>query len=327
MNPLEANRPAFGPRSTRRGHVESWFIKLNKPDGSRALWLKWTLFADGRSPPRAESWAIAFERGRPPRGGKRSAPLESHDTRAEPFTLAFDSNRFDGDHTQGQVTTASVDIVWSFELSPRVPMLAPFPYEWMYRARFPEFKLVSPVPDALARGSYTIDGERVDVSGWRVMQGHNWGVRHTHRYAWCQAAGFDEADDVVFEGFSGRLRKARMELPWLSLAALWIEGAWLRFDAPSSIVGTHAEASVMRWVATFVRPDTTLHVEATAEPAEAAALLYANPDAPITHCLNSKLATLRLKLSDRSGERVFHTRRAALELGWPSTDHGVTVVA
>ncbi len=56
------NAVRFEPGS--RGHVESYFFKLNDPAGNRALWLKATILArlDG-SPPVAEAWAIAFERG------------------------------------------------------------------------------------------------------------------------------------------------------------------------------------------------------------------------------------------------------------------------
>jgi hypothetical protein len=197
----------------------------------------------------------------------------------------------------------------------------------MYRARLPEQKLTSPIPDAVASGSLTVDGETLDLSGWRGMQGHNWGTRHTYRYAWCHANGFDGAEDVVFEGFSARVRKAGVELPWATLAFLWIDGGWLRFDRPAVIAAASAEASVARWKFSSEAHGYTLRGESDAPIDQTVGLHYVNPNDAITYCLNSKLANLRLVLDGPSGRHELVTHRAALEIGWPSADHGITMVA
>jgi hypothetical protein len=197
----------------------------------------------------------------------------------------------------------------------------------MYRARFPDQKLTSPIPDAAVRGRIVVDGESIDVTGWRGMQGHNWGVRHTHRYVWCHAGGFDGADDVVFEGFSARVRKGGVELPWLTLGFLWIDGGWLRFDRPAAIAASKADAGIARWRFRTRSQGHVLHGEASAALDQTVGLHYANPRDATTYCLNSKLASLHLVLEGPSGAREFDTTRAALEIGWPSADHGVSMVA
>ena len=57
-------------------------------------------------------------------------------------------------------------------------------------------------------GSLTVDGEKVDIAGWIGSQNHNWGSRHTDRYAWGQVAGFDEQPDAFLECSTARLRMA-----------------------------------------------------------------------------------------------------------------------
>lgn len=328
MIPPNGNLPAFDPtRAARDGHVESYFIKVNSPDGHRALWLKWTLFAAADTPARAECWAIAFCRGQQPRAVKRSMPLDVPTMLRTPFALQFGTARFDGRHTTGELNGPSVRLQWDLTLEPRVPPLHHLPYAWMYRTRMPETKLTSPIPDATVSGWFAVDGTHIDATGWRGMQGHNWGTRHTHRYAWCHASGFDEADDVVFEGLSARLSRAGIELPWLTMGFLWIDGRWLRFDRPVSMVRARATASVMQWRFEIRAGDFALWGEASAAPEDTAGLHYVNPRGPVTYCLNSKLASLTLGWLGPHGGRTLHTRRAALELGWPTADHGIAMVA
>jgi hypothetical protein len=197
----------------------------------------------------------------------------------------------------------------------------------MYTGPLPEAKMTSPVPDALAAGEYTVDGETVSVAGWRAMHGHNWGKRQAYRYAWCQAAGFREEPDAVFEAISVRLLRGPFELPWLSAFWLYLDGAWLRFDAPRSIAGTPVRAGVMRYAFECAQVPYDLRGEALARPEDTVGLHYNNPAAPITYCLNTKLADLSLRLRGPHGERLLTTNRAALEIGWPSADHGIAMMA
>jgi hypothetical protein len=318
------NAPAYKPGSKK--HLESFFIKLNEPNGQRALWLRWTIFAEPGLAPRAECWGIAFERGRRPRAVKRSMILDASMIRS-PLLLDFGGMRFDGRHAVGEIVGPNVSLSWQFDLDPRIEALQPYPYNWMYRGKLPEQKVTSPIPDASVRGVVHVDGERWDVSGWRGMQGHNWGTRHTYRYAWCQATGFNGHEDLVFEGGSGRLFKAGMELPWITMVYLFIDGRWERFDRPASIMAARASVSVMRW--SFETRSERYQVRGVAHTStdQAVGLHYGNPDGSITYCLNSKLADLTLEIDGPSGSRTFSTSRAALELGWPTADHGVIMAA
>ena len=51
-----------------------------------------------------------------------------------------------------------------------------------------------------------VDGREIDVTGWRGSQNHNWGTKHTDRYAWAQCNVFEGAPDTYMEMMSARLK-------------------------------------------------------------------------------------------------------------------------
>ncbi len=324
----KAERIAFDPgHARRRGHVESYFVKFTSPDAQRSLWLRWTILADGRNAPRAEIWAIAFRRGHRHVVAKRSMKLNATEMLGTPGRLSFDTATFDGSHAEGTVEGGDACIQFDVKLFPRIGPLRQYPFEWMYRASVPEVKFTTPIPDAIADGWYEVDGARIDVTGWRAMHGHNWGSRNSNRYAWCHAAGFDGADDVVFEHGSARLFKAGLELPWLGVGFLFIDGAWVRFDAPRTIGASRSRVRIMEWSFELEQGDWRVRGTASATPDLVVGLHYWNPNAPTTYCLNSKLARLELDVTGPRGQRRLCTNAAAFEIGWPSADHGIPMRA
>jgi len=62
-----------------------------------------------------------------------------------------------------------------------------------------EGKVPVGTPNADYTGTLTVDGCEIPIDGWRGSQNHNWGSRHTDRYAWGQVAGFDNAPDAFLE--------------------------------------------------------------------------------------------------------------------------------
>jgi hypothetical protein len=51
---------------------------------------------------------------------------------------------------------------------------------------------------ATYQGHLTVNGETIDVADWVGSQNHNWGSKHTDRYAWGQVAGFDAHPEGFF---------------------------------------------------------------------------------------------------------------------------------
>jgi hypothetical protein len=199
----------------RKGHLESTFLKLNDPQGKRALWVKLTIFAPTartsggppfeRGKPVAEAWAIAFDRAgdeAPPTSyrepgvapaararnaaAKQTVPVEQAElARERPFRLRVAgvelSSEKDGAlHARGEVDHGEVRIRFDLRLRPRdrAP-LVPFPHAVMYEAPFPKSKLVSPIVDALAEGTVDVDRATGEHAHWAV---EGWPAMQGHNW-------------------------------------------------------------------------------------------------------------------------------------------------
>src|SRR6185436_10417730 len=86
----------------------------------------------------------------------------------------------------------------------------------LYSTPLPRAKTVIPQPLAKFTGSITVDGTRQPIEAWVGSQNHNWGPRHTYRYAWAQICGFDEAPDAFLECSTAQLKIGPIVTPPLS---------------------------------------------------------------------------------------------------------------
>jgi hypothetical protein len=203
----------------------------------------------------------------------------------------------------------------------------------MYTASFPRSKTLTPAPDTRLRGRFRVFGEDWHVDGWRAAQGHNWGASHAHAYAWvhtnalCDEAG-EPLDGVWFEALTGRVRVAGgLISPWLSVAAIAIDGRIVRFDGLRALCSRKVavDSRSYRVELHAGAASLTAHFEAARE--QFAGLRYEDPDGDSLACLNSKLATAYIELRRDGRTTRLHGRQAALELGTRRPDHGVTMLA
>ena len=318
-----------------RGHVESYFLKLNDPGGSRALWLKATILERrGRGAlPVAEAWAIAFDRG-----GRHVAAKETVALREACFSrerlgvrvaeLALEEGRARGSVTGSALTGSSSRIDFDLAFTTAAPALVPFPSPRMYEGPLPSSKLVSPHPDSRFEGSYSVDGERVRVEGWHGMQGHNWGTRHAELYAWCHCNQWEGDEDLVLEGVTARVKVGPLLAPPLTVLCVRHRGVRHDMNAPLELLRARGRIGARRW--TFSAESSLARVsgEVWAETPDFVGLAYENPGGETTYCLNSKIARARVRLSvaGRPAKDVI-TRAAALEIGTKDPEHGVAMLA
>jgi hypothetical protein len=290
------------------GHAESWFIKANDPAGGRAIWIRFTVLSPEGRPGDAvvEVWAVAFDR-ETNTSGKDTFPAAAAHVGGSPLRIAAGESTLEPGRTRGRVRAGGGTIAWDLRFPGDAPALHLFPVDALYELdRFPRQKLTTPVPDARFAGSIEVSGEAWAVDGWPGMQGHNWGRGHTHRYAWAHVNTFEGAPGTVFEGASARLAVGPLVTPPLTVAVLRHRGREHDFRGLRSWLGA-SDVRRGRW--SFVLDSAAARLSGTLEARDddTVALDYLEPDGRRARCFNSKLASCRLVLEERTRRRGLET--------------------
>lgn len=325
------NAPVYQPGATN--HLESFFFKANDPETARAVWVKFTVFAprDDAGAAVGEAWIVCFD-GRTGRvtGAKESHPIAECEVSDAP-RVRVGASGFEEGRTWGRLEDADGGVFsWDLRYDPASRPLVPYPWGWMYRARLPKTKTVTPHPDLRMDGEVALPEETWSFATAPAMQGHNWGTEHAHRYAWVHANAFEELDHAVFEGFSARLKIGPWVTPSISGGFLLLpDGTRHAFNDLVGMVRTEAAVEDAAYTFTYLNRTHRLEGEVRTTPERMAGLYYRNPDGAVHHCLNSKISDLTLRLTDRSGREELHLTcpgAAALETFTVRSDHPVEMI-
>jgi hypothetical protein len=310
-----------------QGHVESYFVKANDAEGRRALWLKATIIASCARPAHAmaEAWAVAFDRH-----GSHTAVKEAIPFGEASFSrdgLAIDVGRFlhvDPDGSRGAIGRAEHEITWDLHWTHHGEPLVHFPLEAMYTGAFPKSKLVSPFPDLRVEGALTVNGQSLDLSGWRGMQGHNWGRGHADVYAWGHCNHWEQDVDTMVEAVSARVRVGPVLTPLITMVCVRHLGQEFLFTGPRHLMTNRGEVHPRRWFFGAKHRGICIEGDFSAQTDDLVGLYYPNPDGSMTYCLNTKIGHGRLRLELPGQDPVdLTTKSAALELGTKDPAHGV----
>ena len=324
MNP-DWNACRFDP-ARGGGHVESYFLKLNGPDTRRALWLKATILKKKGQEPVAEAWAIAFDREGTHIAVKEEHPFSGANFSSRSFDVTVGRVHFENGRLVGSVSSHGHVIEWALDMTTRAAALVPLPTERMYSDKLPNSKLVTPHPDSKFDGYYQVDGARVDVKGWRGMQGHNWGRRHAELYGWGHCNQWDNAGQLIFEGVSARVRVGPVLLPTMTLLVVCYRGVRYYLTSPRSLLSAKGNVTPRRWEFSSRSPLAQIEGYLEADASDFVGLYYENPDGEMTHCLNSKIARGHLKFEVFGRPPVeANTRSAAFEVGTKNHGHDVAM--
>jgi hypothetical protein len=317
-------------RSSRAGHVESWFLKANDPSGRRALWLRWTIWAGDLAPERAlaETWAVAFGAGGGSVATKTSVPFERASFAGHALGIEVDGCGLSPRVARGRVESGGRSIAYDLSLESLGPPIAHLPARWMYRSAFPFQKLVSLMPNVRVRGTATVQGEAWALQAWPGMVGHTWGHAHSEPYAWGHCNAWDTADtpdgNVVLEGFT--VRPSAL-LPPVTSLTLRVGGEDFPLNGLSSLAQNAGAISPRRWSFRGFRaqrPRVEVAGEMWADTDDFVGLFFRQPDGSECLCLNSMLARAEITLSIAGRPpRTLRSERAALELATRDPHHGV----
>jgi hypothetical protein len=306
------------------GHVESYFVRANHPSRPLALWLKATVLAPLTGPAVAEAWFIFFDgEQRTTFAHRQTQPFAEAtfsgagapalDVKAAGLALTLGSPGA----AQGTFTaphgTASLDLRWHANASPIARPLSIFPWKLLRTGPFPKSKLLTPFPSLRFSGRVVLPAGAVELSDWHGMQGHNWGKEHAFEYAWGQC--LFPADDVMVEGFTGRVKVAGRTTPRLSALVVRRGARTFRFDTLFDVWRQQALVGADTWALTLRSGDgeATLAMDASGRPM--VCLGYGNPDGQQAYCFNSKLAkvTLTVRPADDASFTCVSDHGGALE--------------
>jgi hypothetical protein len=331
--PEQVNWAQYEP-GQRAGHYESFYQRANHPRRPLAFWLRYTLFSPAGHPERAvgELWAVLFD-----------GETGSHTVSRTEFPIAscaFARDRFDvriGPAVLGPagLTGESGAISWNLTYQGDQPPLYLLP-RGMYRGGFPKAKSLVGLPLARYEGTVTAGAREVIVDGWLGSQNHNWGSRHTDRYAFGQVAGFDGAPDAFLEVVRAQTRIGPLWTPPLTLLVLRRGGEELavtglrRARRATGRVDFLKPDADFRW--TFATASDTTRIEGVIEAPRSSfvGLGYANPPGGTKHCLNTKIGRCSLTIVDiATGRReVLSSAHGALfEILTDERSHGIPISA
>jgi hypothetical protein len=219
--------------------------------------------------------------------------------------------------TRGSVEAGGV-ASWELAFSSDEPALFHLPQRWMYRARLPRTKLVSPMPAVTVDGHLTINGRGVDIEGWRGVVGHNWGEQHAERWIWLHGVVGDGPHagswlDVAV----ARIRVGGIVLPWTAFGAIRLDDQRLPLGGLTRRPTVRASPTECRLVVTGDGIKVAASVGAPAH--QLVRWDYLDPSGTRHPVSNCPTADLQLQI-----ERRGHSPVELLLLGSGVYEHGST---
>ena len=312
----------------KAAHYESFYLKLVKPGGGVGAWIRHTVHKRPGERITGALWFVLFDADAAgPRATKRQFGPEQFDAPEGSYIRVADATLADGRAT-GSVSTDALSASWDLGFEDSHRPFHHLPRDFLYDAKLPKTKFLSPYPNAVFNGSIEVGGERIEVDGWRGMIGHNWGAEHAERWVWVQGAGFEGRDaGDYFDMAVGRIKVAGLRTPWVGNGMLVLDGAEHRLGGFERIPSTQVEESPTG--ARFQLKGKRIRVTGRvgAERKDFVAWIYADPVGPEHNTLNCSISDLELdvELDGAPAQRLTVSGGAAYEFGTRDTGHGIPV--
>ena len=309
-------QPATSP------HYEVWFGKIDISPG-RAFWFRYTIINGVKK--EASAWAILFDHekseqsGDPPEYswgvavGKQTWPLSDlapsncviipdnkNIERFQDISQVFHlgSAHLDGANAIGQAN----DISWDFEFKDNghrfehVPTLVKFlrVAKSTYDACFLDLRF---------SGTIKVGSEIITLKECPGMIGHIYGKKSAHSWAWAHCNNFEGQENVIFEGLSARIILAGKVTKPLSSFILIVGERRHVFSSTIKLLTAQSSFGDGRWE--FMAKNSKVMLKGTATaPGKVALVEYTDTDNSNLWCYNSKMAALKLELTDLKTKRV-----------------------
>ena len=303
-----------------KGHYESFYLRAFDPARPRGVWIRYTVHKRPGAEPRGSLWFTLFDRAA---DGPVACKVTLDDVGAAGGEyIHVGTSRLGA----GSATGSADGHEWELRFDSGEDAFRHLPRGWMYRAPVPRTKLLSPYPNTRFDGWVAAGADRIDVSGWPGMVGHNWGTEHAERWIWMHATGFEGHEGVWLDAGLGRIKLGPLTTPWIANAVLSLDGERHRLGGPERARATEVSETPTGCEFTLPGKGMTVRGSAGADRKDFVGWVYADPDGGEHNTVNCSIAEMRLTL-ERSGETIeLHTDHgAAYELGMREKDHGMPI--
>ena len=314
------------------GHYESFFLRANSPAESLAFWIRYTIFSPAGRPQDAigELWVVVSngDTGRHA-VAKTEVPIHQCAFSNDRFDVRIADSKLAAGVLNGRAGSSSNSITWDLRYRGGTRPVFDLPLD-KYDASFPKAKALVGAPMARFTGTITLSGETLKIDDWVGSQNHNWGIQHTDRYAWGQVCGFDNAPDSFLEIASARFKIGPI---WSKLITpLVLRHAGKEYACNSLWQGLKARASYDYFAWRFATKSKSARIEGEIRASREAfvGLQYYNPPGGVKYCLNSKIASCTLRVTDLATDRneiLQAGNRTAFEILTDDINHGVEIRA
>jgi hypothetical protein len=321
----EARFPSIPAAS---GHYESFYLKAAAPEGGRAVWIRHTVHKRPERAPTGAVWLTAFDSRRErPLAFKQQVPAERISSPDGAYARIGESEIAPG-RVDGELAVDGVAARWGLRFRDHAEPLDHLPRPWMYERSLPRTKLRSPHPAITVDGLLEIGEERMTLSEWPGMIGHNWGAEHAETWIWIHAATEAGGERGYVDHGAGRVKLGPITSPWVLNGAVLHGGELLRVGGLHPLRRTRIDARPGRCELRTAAADGAVVSGFVTAPRERfVGWMYADPAGSGHHSLNCSIADLDLTV-DRRGEppiRIEVAGAATYELGTRRTDHGIPV--
>jgi len=128
-------------------------------------------------------------------------------------------------------------------------------------------------------GVIQLDGESLTVDSWIGSQNHNWGVKHTDRYAYGQVCGFDNAPDSFLEVATAKVKIGPLWTPAMTLIVLRHQGREFALNGIWRSLRARGDYEYFQWRFASENADAAIEGEIAAPRENFVGLRYYNPPA------------------------------------------------
>ncbi|MEJ3745468.1 hypothetical protein WEI85_19515 [Actinomycetes bacterium KLBMP 9797] len=326
------NQAQYRP-GQRTGHYESFYQRANHPTEPLAFWIRYTIFSPHQRPEAAigELWAVFFDGTTGQHAVvKQEYPIaECAFDRTAPATARVGDSVLAPGRLRGGGTSLGDSIEWDLTYTGDQPPLYLLPHR-LYRGGVPKAKSLVGTPAARYRGVLSVNGRAIEVSDWIGSQNHNWGSRHTDHYAFGQVAGFDGHPDSFLEVVTARAKLGPLTLPFMTFVVVRHDGREHSLVSLAQARRADAGFGYFHWDFSSASDAVRLTGRITARPADFVGLNYYNPPGGIKHCLNTKIGSCRLEITNlRTGsQQTLHADgRALFEILTDDRSHDIPIRA